>query len=294
MDLTSLLTTIISSTAALVAIIGGFLVSRVISISSEHSGIKRRLREINNDIGTKKELIVGLENYLFEDDLNDFVIDDDSIELMIQGKELEDIVHEIEYDRLTIDELRPYFEQLKEIKQEMFDSVDEKHPVSTFQEFNLQHGELKYPDRILWYKRIFEVIIDILSEPKSPIDYLQNYEPANFYKRNLQPTNNYGDKEKERDQLKDEVNILKIQKEEQEKILEGYGRPRYVMSGLIVLGYATVVGICYPSTLLPYLENTYDDVATKWLVLILFFSLLLAIFSYLTHAMIKLGKTGER
>ncbi|WP_263406693.1 hypothetical protein [Niallia endozanthoxylica] len=39
MDLNSLITTIISSSAALVAIIGGFLVSRVIALSSEQTGI---------------------------------------------------------------------------------------------------------------------------------------------------------------------------------------------------------------------------------------------------------------
>lgn len=57
MDLNGLISTIISSTAALVAIIGGFLVSRVISLSSEKNSIVRRLREINNDLKSKKRVV---------------------------------------------------------------------------------------------------------------------------------------------------------------------------------------------------------------------------------------------
>ncbi|WP_186579773.1 hypothetical protein [Aquibacillus kalidii] len=49
-----LLSTIIISTAALVAIIGGFLESRIISTSSDQNGIKRKIREINNELVAKR------------------------------------------------------------------------------------------------------------------------------------------------------------------------------------------------------------------------------------------------
>jgi len=73
MDLNNLLSTTINSTSALVAIIGGFLVSRVISLSSEQNSIKRRLREINNEISAKEKMLDNIINWLFEDDLNDFI-----------------------------------------------------------------------------------------------------------------------------------------------------------------------------------------------------------------------------
>src|SRR5699024_3830435 len=57
MNLEVLISTIVTSTAALIAIIGGFLVSRVITLSSEQNGINRKLRELNNEINAKKNLL---------------------------------------------------------------------------------------------------------------------------------------------------------------------------------------------------------------------------------------------
>jgi hypothetical protein len=57
----------------------------------------------------------------------------------------------------------------------------------------------------------------------------------------------YRDNEKERNKLQDNLHVLKIQKEEQEKVLNDYGRPRGLWGGLAVLIYACIVGIAYPS-----------------------------------------------
>jgi len=46
MDLNGLINTIIASTAALVAIIGGFLVSRVLALSSERVAVERSLMRL--------------------------------------------------------------------------------------------------------------------------------------------------------------------------------------------------------------------------------------------------------
>ena len=56
MDLNGLISTIISSTAALVAIIGGFLVSRVITLSGEKSGILKKIKEIDKELDIKNSL----------------------------------------------------------------------------------------------------------------------------------------------------------------------------------------------------------------------------------------------
>ncbi|MFB5284535.1 hypothetical protein [Peribacillus sp. Hz7] len=74
----------------------------------------------------------------------------------------------------------------------------------------------------------------------------------------------------------------------QMKILNDYGKPKWVWTGLFVLIYACIVGIIYPSTLLPYPKDIYDDVLTKWFLLGLFFSQLVALFVYLGFAMYKL------
>jgi hypothetical protein len=280
MNLDILLTTVITSTAALVAIIGGFLISRVISIASEQSGVKRKLREINKDVQTKKGLIENVKVYLFEDGLEEFVEDRDIIRGLLLGKSLENIIREEDFDTLSIEELRPYFYQLHEIKKEIYGNGGTLD--------GLREDKMKYPERKSWYKIIATILDELREEQRS-------FHPGSFTMPTFNPRFNSERpvKEKELGQLESELTILNAQKEEQERILHDYGKPRYVMSGLMVLAYAAVVGMIYPSTLLPYPQGVYDDVLTKWWILSLFFSHIVAIFFYLFVAMIRLGGTME-
>ncbi|MGE7876178.1 hypothetical protein [Peribacillus muralis] len=284
-----LITTIIAATAGLVAIIGGFLVSRVIAIASEQNGIKRRIREIKNDLLAKREIKDTAEKFLFEDDLNDFV-SEDNIARIIGDKTLEEIIEEDEYNYLSKEELEPYYKQLKEMSNELYElhsSTDDYY--EEFSVFKKFFTEYKYPDRMDWYERIFKVI-DEMEQPEATGPF------ANFkYIPLTTPTINtdYKDTQKERNRLIDDIRVLELQQEEQLKILNDYGKPEWVWSGLFVLVYACIVGIVYPSTLLPYPKDKYDDVLTKWFLLGLFFSQLLALIIYLGIATYKLTNDKE-
>lgn len=284
MDLNGLISTITTSTAALVAIIGGFLVSRVIAIASEQNGIKRRIREIKNDLVANREMKDNAEKFLFEDDLNDFVTED-NIKLIIRGKTLEEVIEEDEYTLLSKEQLEPYYKQVKEMSNELLElhgSTDDYYEeFSVFMKF---FTEYKYPDRMDWYERIFEVI-DEMAQPEATGPF------AGFKLRPLTPPNintDYKDTKKERDRLIDDIRVLDLQLEDNLKIYNDYGKPKWVWSGLFVLIYACIVGIIYPSTLLPYPKDMYDDVLTKWFLLGLFSSQLLVLFIYLGYAMHKL------
>jgi len=285
MDLNGLISTITTSTAALVAIIGGFLVSRVISLSSEQNGIKRRIREINNDLVANREMKDNAEKFLFEDDLNDFFTEE-NIKRMIEGKSLETIIEEDDYYYLTQEELEPYFKQMKEIVNEIFElnnSTDKYY--EKFNEFMKDFTDFKYPDRMNWYEKVFDAINAIVEESQGPFAHIK-FKP--LVNPNYDPHMEYKDTKKERERLKSVIRSLELQKEEQMKILNDYGKPKWVWTGLFVLIYACIVGIIYPSTLLPYPKDIYDDVLTKWFLLGLFFSQLIALFVYLGFAMYKL------
>lgn len=284
MNLDILLTTVITSTAALVAIIGGFLVSRVIAIASEQSGVKRKLREINNDIRAKEGLIEKANIYLFEDDLADFIEDRQVIKGLLNEKNLEQIVEEVDFERLSIEELRPHFKQLQEILGDILDGGE-----VTLDDLKKKQ-ELKHPERESWYEKVIEGIEALAGEQSS-------FQPSWMdLGKNLSPPRvniEYNEKKKELGQLEAERTILLAQKEEQERILQDFGKPKYVMSGLLVLAYASIVGMIYPSTLLPYPTDTYNDTLTKWSILSLFFSHIVAIFTYLFVTMKRLGSTLE-
>lgn len=68
-----LYSTTAQSTAALVAIIGGFLVSRVISTATSREVLERHLREVQADIARVTPRFEQVEAELLEDDLEDFL-----------------------------------------------------------------------------------------------------------------------------------------------------------------------------------------------------------------------------
>ncbi|MCY9107257.1 hypothetical protein [Bacillus atrophaeus] len=291
MDLNGLISTITTSTAALVAIIGGFLVSRVISLSSEQTGIKRRIREIDNDLLAKKELLQNIENYLLEEDAKDFL--KDNIKKLLQMESLSEIINEDKYNYRSEEELKPYFNEMQNIMQELFTLFDKLEELDDdFDDFYKKNSHhLKDIEKRDLYEIAYDGMMDWVSsqsQSSDPFALALNYRPpiSNLPSVNLE----YRDKKREHDRLYDDIRVLELQIEEQRKILNDYGKPRGVWGGFAVLVYACIVGIIYPSMLLPYPTDTYNDNLTKYWLLILFFSQLVALFVYLGFAMFKLMK----
>lgn len=302
MDLNILLSTIISATAALVAIIGGFLVSRVISLSSEQSSIQRKLREINNEIYAKENILNDVVKYLLEDDVEDF-IKDNCEKIIFEDKTLEQIIKEDDYTSLTVEELKPYIEELNSIRDEVLDIIESQKRDSFSSDFDeLIEGDsqcLKKPNRKECYETIYSAIFNHtqMKQPRDFSNWALSLSPPmlkNIPLLNSANNQDYREKIKERDQLNNELAVLNIQKREQEKILGDYGTPRGLWSGLLVLIYACIVGIICPSILLPYTIGVYDDLSTKYLLLGLFFSELIVLFIYLAFTMYKLTQTQRK
>ncbi|MGP9038101.1 hypothetical protein ACT1WM_16475 [Bacillus stercoris] len=293
MDLNGLISTITTSTAALVAIIGGFLVSRVISLSSEQTGIKRRIREIDNDLLAKKELLQNVEDYLLEDDAIDFL--EDNIIKILQRETLSEIINQDTNNKRSEEELKPYFNEMQNIIKELWTLINKLEIFDDdFDDFYKENNHnLKDKEKRDLYEIAYEGMMDLLrdSQPQSSdpfaiglnLSSLSSFKPRSV---NLE----YNDKKKERDRLYDDIRVLELQIEEQRKILNDYGKPRGVWGGFAVLVYACIVGIIYPSVLLPYPTDTYNDNLTKYWILFLFFSQLVALFVYLGFAMFKLMK----
>ncbi|MFC5734325.1 hypothetical protein [Cytobacillus gottheilii] len=298
MDLNTLISTIITSTAALVAIIGGFLVSRVISISSEQNSIKRRIREINNDIMAKQEISKGIEDYLFEDDLGDFVTRK-NIKRIFNGLTLDETIEEDDFTRLTKEEIEPYFNQIKEMIDELEHKlISSENTYNSFKEFHKDNEELKYPNRKDWYEKIFKVIDDSLRQQSINGVFgigvsLPKYDSLDVDFASLTPNHNYGYYVKEHEKIEDEIKVLELQKKAQQDLLNNFGKPAWIWSGIAVLIYASIVGIVYPSVLLPYPLDTYNDSLTKWFLLSLFYSQLFALFAYLSFAMYKITHSSK-
>ncbi|SIT00446.1 hypothetical protein [Salimicrobium salexigens] len=293
MDLNVLISSIITATAALVAIIGGFLVSRVISLSSERSTIERRLREINNNISVKEEMYDRTNITLLEEDADDFITEHHK-DLVFTDKSIEQLINESDYNGFTNEELDPFIKQFNSIKNEVR-TIIQKHesdviPANINDIINGK-ADLIYPDKKSWYELVYDAIYKNLEKerpankwgafPTLPSFDLPSFKSAGEIQR-------YNNMVKERDELDDDLRALRVQEKEQQKILNDYGTPRGMWGGLGVLVYACIVGIAYPSTFLPYPIDFYDDVETKWFLLILFFSELIVLFAYLAFSLHRL------
>lgn len=304
MDLNGLINTIIASTAALVAIIGGFLVSRVLALSSERVAVERRFNEIINDLNLKQNMLNEVEKIIFEEDVEEFIEDnyrellllDSSYKTLIKTEAeeitLKDIIETDKYTSLTVQDLEPYINQfvsmLKELVELIQKDISDSGTTKAERDFTLfiKGKKLSYPSKKYWYELIYD---ELFNEVFGVQDRFQAF---TSFQSNV-TKNFYQEKVKERENLEDEIRFLGMQKEVQNKIIQDYVKPKGLWGGLIVLVYACIVGIVYPSTLLPYPEKAYS-VTLKWVLLGLFFSQLAALFTYLFISLYSLTKFSKR
>ena len=108
-DLTSLLTTISSASASFIAILGGLVASKLLTISSERDAVLTNISEIDKKISAKESQKNTLQKENNDSDALDFV------ESNIAG-----LLHQIPFERvyenstnktLSIDTLLPYWEK---------------------------------------------------------------------------------------------------------------------------------------------------------------------------------------
>lgn len=300
--MTNLISTIISSTAALVAIIGGFLVSRVITLSSEKNAIMRRLGEINAELDGKERMYDNIELLLLESDVDDF-FHEHADDVLIYKKPIEKILEEEDSTDLNKEQLEPYIEILSNIYShmlEMIENTDEDYSLPrSFDDF-VKDNQIILNDSKDWYELVYNTIYrewqrelqrQASSNPLLGFYSLTELTASSTYNfRNIGNAKWYGDKVKERNILKDEIQILKGIKEEQLKILSNYAHISGLWSGLAILTYSTIASIIIPIRLLPYPIGKYDDLATRKLLLFLFISQLIFLFVYLAVSMYKLTK----
>lgn len=109
-DLTSLLTVVSTCSATIIAIMGGFISSRLINIIDERKKLDSRIEQIEYDISLKNKSINDYEKQIVESYAYEFLIK--NIEELIDKKDLKDIFNIVS---ITIDEMYEYWEKGKQI-----------------------------------------------------------------------------------------------------------------------------------------------------------------------------------
>lgn len=298
MDLTGLITTIVTSIAALVAIIGGLLVSRVISLANDKQFYQRELDMLTNDkqhASSQLDYFVQQQNelklkFLFrESTLQKFIDNELTLEEILEN--------DTEYDYTSVD-AKSFYNDVVAINDDIV------HVLDKFDDFSLKEymamtslKDTYFDEKVenTIYKEITEDLLSCyerisrrIAASKSSFPAL-NYHPMNeiFLNDNLFSASiDALSPQIEKSTL--ELSLLTDKINRLENLRDKYGKTNSIWIGLVVLICASVIGILYPASLLPYPKDFYDDVLTKRFLMSLFTFSLVMIFGYIFFYLWKL------
>ncbi|SFF45692.1 hypothetical protein SAMN04487969_1424 [Paenibacillus algorifonticola] len=279
-DLNGLISTIAT---AIAAIVGGFLFSRLLTLSSEKSGFVRRIKELEADLLFRNKQSEDISDWLLWEDAKVFIRENGK-EIIFNDAIVEEIINPQVSPYRSADEYRPFVQKLVEVKTDFFKFAeqllhDEEYP----EDFDDFYKIIKpaYLDRRYYYETIFNLFDN---------DTSRSFSTMNNSIKNITNGKEYRAKRLERDRLDGEIQNIEYQIDIQKKSLATYGKPDGLWLGLLVIVYACIVGVIWPVTLLPYPQGVYNDMLTKWVLLGWFFSTLLAIFAYLAWSTYRLTR----
>ena len=295
MDLTGLITTIVTSIAALVAIIGGLLVSRVISLANDKQFYQRELDMLTND---KHHAFSQLNTFVEQqNELKlKFLFRESNLKKLIDGElPLEEILeNNTEFDYTTVD-VESFYTDVVAIDDDIvrvlakFDdfSLKEYMSMTSLKDtyFNGKAENTTYKEitesLLSCYKRInHRVVARNAILPRNSInEYIPNDNTLPNAINALSP-------QIEKSRL--EIGLLDDKINRLEDVQNKYGKTNSIWLGLAILVCASIIGLLYPASLLPYPTDFYDDVLTKRFLMSLFTLSLSLIFGYIFFYLWKL------
>lgn len=255
-----------------------------------------KLKEITNEIETKQKRLKEINQYIIREDALDIIRNNTNEIIRYQLK----AGHLLEKERsplLTEQELEPYVTLFNKIADRTVKLLKENWIEDDFDRFLMETKiDINDPNEVEIYEIAYNFFIDSYEdEQRGKLPFDINRMNTNLFNRNLAKPIDYRYREyiKEQEHLKNELDVLNISRKDTEEAITNYANPRFVWGGLFVIIYIAIVGIIYPTTLLPYPKNTFNDSSTKWLLILLFISELIVLFGYLAYAMKRLTKIKD-
>jgi hypothetical protein len=298
-----LLSTIVQSAAAFVAIVAGFIISRLLALSAERSSLQAKVRDIKIQIGIKKQNLDVLEKQLLEWDAENFLKDSDVLDMIIESGgqiSLAETMKRKTGCKRSEDELRPYWDEAITVTKNAFQIVKDKFSelaesgdIDIFLK-NLGLNLYSYRQKI--YFRVFGQISKEYEKRRNPFGVMMNSissisMPDNGI-RSLDEINRYRSLEQDTETIGRDKNALETQLTDLEVQLKQFGRPKGVKLGIIFLAYFSFVGIVIPVFLLPFPPEQFT-LTLKWGIFLLFISGLVFFFIYLFELVRQLAETSN-
>jgi len=116
-DLTALLTTVAGCTATIIAIVGGFIASKLISLSTRRSDSVKSLNEVLEELDFKQNKMEELIKKVTEDDAKDFIRK--NIIEFVKNTKLVDLYKKEDRLNIRYEDLIPFWDKCKNSWQEV-------------------------------------------------------------------------------------------------------------------------------------------------------------------------------
>ena len=276
-ELTSFLTTIAAASASFVAILGGFIASKLISIDGERNENLDRIKEIDEEIEHRTKNMNARQQEIDEEDATGFIFD--NFDDLMSCQSLELVYKNSEHPDISFDALLPFWKQAKEI-------------LRTFKEMRYSGEEVNGDD----------VPVELANNFRNDdFSYAICKKIASYYKRTSRNSSNasffnpvldfesprvvglwYG---KNVEIIREEENAIKwleLQKKQCEARRSSLKRPKGMLLGLVIFALFSLLCIVAPLLLTPFSTDSFACFAiVKYSALLVFAAGLFSIFGYL-------------
>lgn len=250
------LSTVITSSAALVAIIAGFLVSRVISISSEQNAIQRRIKSLRTNKEStearykhlkqriKEEEYRLLETYylkFFMEKMKLFyLVNLNPNKERVSNESLYQLIEKEDFSVLSKEELHAHIEKIRSYLYKLADAyANKKKQLPSNYDFDTVYKHIKHDD-----------FPNDLAKEKELYKQFFNFIDRNSYfedKIKIKQTNEHGENLA---QLDSDISSLDKEINGQQHLLTEYAKPSGVYGALSVLTLSIILGVILPSIVL--------------------------------------------
>lgn len=296
-----LLSSAAQSAAAIVGIVGGFFVSRLLALSAERNSIIARLDEVERMRSLSARRLDELQAWFTAVHAWDFIVDCANDLVQSEGSvSLAKLLETHDSRRLSGEDLAPYYKLAVDVVRNAYELFTTRYSVNSSFPWSLdgflEHTKLKLPqiDEVpikLLYLKVYNLIRK--RQHGTGLHFFPEIEMEEMSLLSQSPDQAlYHGKRLQRDALRAELLQLEAQKTGLEAMLRGFRLPSGLWSGLLVLMFFSITGIIIPLAFMPADPNNFP-VWKWWVVFGGFLGGLLTVVAYLVYSVKELTRPQD-
>ncbi|MGG1400283.1 hypothetical protein ABE288_21035 [Bacillus salipaludis] len=253
-----LLTAIITISGSLVAIIGGFLVSRLIAISSERNGIKgkiadykQEIKNIKDKINEEKQELLNLDQSWFKTTAFEYALRSASLDEIVNDKHINLNNHPEEV-------LKPWYENLLKKAEERKNKATQLLGPS-----EKLIPELEETLKSINLENVLELSNANANSMKEQLKAREKAQQEKLKRERFMAEEVARDMQKphfaEIRNLEKKLNHWKAKIDDSKLHLSYIGKPKGIVSGIVFIGLTIIVGIGFPICFVPMSPGNLSD-----------------------------------